>query len=68
MIKGMITDDDLHAIGKGLHLEDGFSGATKTTLVQRGPEKSMIRMTITSGKKRIIRRLFEALGSMESFN
>ena len=50
------------SLREGLHLEDGFIGPAKVTPLRRDGQKSHIRMTVTSGKNRIIRRMLEAVG------
>jgi 23S rRNA pseudouridine2605 synthase len=62
IITGNISHKDLQTLEKGVHLEDGFSGTAKVTLLNRGSQQSVIRMTITSGRNRIVRRMFEATG------
>ncbi len=61
-VAGAIDDRALEGLREGVHLEDGFSGPSKATLLKRGPDKSVIRMTITRGRTRIVRRMTEALG------
>jgi 23S rRNA pseudouridine2605 synthase len=61
-VAGPISDTALEDLGKGLHLEDGFSGPVKITLVRRDGRASILRMTITSGRKRLLRRMVEAAG------
>jgi len=61
-LKGGIVDTSLGLLRKGIELEDGFTGAAKITLLQRDGAKSLLRMTITSGRSRVIRRMMEAVG------
>ncbi|MBN1102153.1 MAG: rRNA pseudouridine synthase [Deltaproteobacteria bacterium] len=61
-IEDALSDDALAALRKGVYLEDGFSGPSKVTLIQRGSRKSLVRMTITRGKSRLVRRMIEAVG------
>jgi len=60
--EGQIPDRALEALKKGLYLEDGFSGQAKVTLLQRDHKRSVIRMTVTSGKNRLIRRMLGKVG------
>ena len=57
-----MSHEGIQALTAGVQLEDGFSGTAKVTLLKRDPEKSLIRMTITSGRNRIVRRMVEAAG------
>ena len=61
-VKGNVTPEVIDSLKKGVELEDGFSGPAKVDLIQRSDDKSVMRMTITVGKNRIIRRMLEALG------
>ncbi len=61
-VAGAVSDSALEALREGVPLEDGFSGAAKITLVQRNPRASVLRMTITRGRKRLLRRMLEAVG------
>ena len=60
-LEGRISDNALNALIKGVQLEDGFSGPTKTTLLTQDDRRSLIRMTITSGRFRLVRRMIEAV-------
>jgi 23S rRNA pseudouridine2605 synthase len=61
-VEGTISDEALARLRRGIRLEDGPSGPSKITLVECNKERSLIRMTITVGKSRLIRRMLEAAG------
>jgi 23S rRNA pseudouridine2605 synthase len=61
-LEGGITDAALGQLKKGVDLEDGFSGPAKVALIQRNRERSLIRITIKTGRYRLVRRMTEALG------
>jgi 23S rRNA pseudouridine2605 synthase len=52
----------LARLRKGLDLEDGHTGPARVSLVGRSGVRGQVRMTMHTGKKRQIRRSFEALG------
>ena len=56
-----LSPDILESLKKGIELEDGWVKPSKVTLVQAGAGKEQLRITLTSGKTRVIRRLFEHL-------
>jgi 23S rRNA pseudouridine2605 synthase len=56
-----ITEEDLTKLKKGIELEDGLAKADKVSIVD-GAEANEIGIEIHSGKNRIVRRMFEALG------
>jgi pseudouridine synthase len=61
-IGGPVSDTALEDLENGLPLEDGFSGPAKITLLHRDGRSSLLRMTITSGRRRLLRRMVEAAG------
>jgi len=61
-IAGRITDLALADLGKGVLLEDGPTGPSKTHLITRNERQSIIRMTITRGMSRQVRRMVESAG------
>jgi len=61
-LEGIVSDDALKRLRTGIHLEDGFSGPSKVTRLRQDQGRSLIRMTVTSGRKRLVRRMMEAVG------
>jgi pseudouridine synthase len=61
-VEGQISPETLSTLKKGVRLEDGFAGPAKIALLQQGEGKSVIRMTITVGRSRLVRRMLEAVG------
>ncbi len=56
------SPQDISRLRKGVVLEDGDSGPARVSLVGKRGKRGQVRMTVTSGRKRQIRRSFEALG------
>lgn len=61
-IEGKISDEALNQLREGIRLYDGFSGSPKITFLKYTKGKSVIRMTITRGRTRLVRRMLEAIG------
>jgi len=61
-VEGEIIEEALNRLRKGVQLEDGPSGPSKATLLTRGSRQSIIRVTITQGRSRQVRRMLEAVG------
>ena len=61
-VPGAITDEALKRLQQGVTLNDGPAGRARTDLITRNNEKSMLRMTITQGKSRQVRRMLEEVG------
>ena len=54
-----LKDTDFTRIKKGLHLKDG---PIKPDNAEQGYNKAKVKVTLHSGKNRIVRRIFESLG------
>jgi 23S rRNA pseudouridine2605 synthase len=61
-INGALSPNALENLRKGVMLEDGFSGRSRVTVVKQDKGRSVIRITVTQGRNRLIRRMLEALG------
>ena len=62
-VEGIVTEKEVQRLLKGLTLEDGFIRADAAKVVNRvdGPPRSMLRVTIHSGRNRIVRRMCDAI-------
>jgi 23S rRNA pseudouridine2605 synthase len=61
-VTGEITDEAVRLLRKGVQLEDGPSGRSRPTVISRNPRQSILRITITQGKSRQIRRMLDTVG------
>ena len=61
-LNGLISDQDLNSLKKGIPLEDGHSGPSKVSMVRKTQGRSVIRLTIAMGRSRVVRRMIEAVG------
>ncbi|HVA97487.1 MAG TPA: pseudouridine synthase, partial [Bacteroidia bacterium] len=57
-----VAREDMDKIAEGMELEDGFIKADEINYVDASNTKDEIGIEIHSGRNRIIRRIFEALG------
>ena len=57
-----LTKTDLLAIGDGVELEDGIALVDEVAYAEGGKSKKEIGVELHSGRNRIVRRIFEALG------
>ncbi len=60
-IEGEITEKAIDQLKNGVMLEDGPSGKSKVSVIHRSKERSIIRMTISQGRSRQVRRMLEAV-------
>jgi 23S rRNA pseudouridine2605 synthase len=61
-VDGAFSEEALKSLRKGVQLDDGFSGTSRATLIKQSGGKSIVRLTVTQGRTRIVRRLMEAVG------
>jgi len=61
-LRGEINDSTVKNIERGIMLEDGKTLPAKVKVVKRKDNKTRLILTIKEGKKRQIRRMFEAIG------
>jgi 23S rRNA pseudouridine2605 synthase len=61
-VAGQVSEATLKRLRSGVRLEDGPVKADRTTLVQRLDDRSLVRITLHSGRNRVVRRMFEAVG------
>jgi len=61
-VDGVISDGTLKRLRSGIELDDGPIRPDAVKLVQRGNDRSLVRVVLHSGRNRIVRRMFDALG------
>ncbi len=57
-----ITEMAINQLKKGVQLEDGPSGKSKTSLISLNKKQSVFRITIYQGRSRQVRRMVDAVG------
>jgi 23S rRNA pseudouridine2605 synthase len=55
-------EEDLAAIRKGIRLEDGMTAPARIKVVEKLKKNAWVEIEIHEGRKREVRRMFEALG------
>lgn len=61
-VAGQVTEATLKRLRAGVELEDGPVRADRTKLVQQLGDRSLVRVVLHSGRNRVVRRMFEAVG------
>jgi 23S rRNA pseudouridine2605 synthase len=61
-VKGLIEEDAIEKLRRGIKLEDGITAPAKVKKVKKTENNSWIEITIHEGKKRQIRRMLEKIG------
>jgi 23S rRNA pseudouridine2605 synthase len=62
MVQGVVTDDKIKYLEKGVELEEGMTAPCKIKVEQRGARFTVLAVTLHEGKKRQIRRIFQKVG------
>ncbi len=58
-----ISNQEVQALVSGVQLDDGPAAADKARVVTRAKNAAMVEIVIHEGRNRIVRRMFEAVGS-----
>ncbi|MGL5248022.1 MAG: pseudouridine synthase [Brooklawnia sp.] len=61
-VEGLLDNKTLRRLEKGLTLEDGPIKPDKVKLVTRAESRSMVQITLHSGRNRIVRRMLDSVG------
>ncbi|GAA2178755.1 pseudouridine synthase [Brooklawnia cerclae] len=61
-VEGLLDNKAIRRLEKGVTLEDGHIRADKVKLVTRAESRSLVQLTLHSGRNRIVRRMFDAIG------
>jgi 23S rRNA pseudouridine2605 synthase len=61
-IEGTLTEKDLNPIRSGIELDGVLTKKCKAHIVETHKEYTKVHITITEGKNRQVRRMFEAIG------
>jgi pseudouridine synthase len=61
-VQGEISQQSINKLLKGIELEDGLIAADKIRLLDAASDQSLVEIVLHSGRNRIVRRMFEAVG------
>ena len=61
-LRKSLSQADLEHIERGVELDDGLMEINWIRFSEDHPERDMVELEISSGRNRVVRRLFEALG------
>ncbi|MDQ3481405.1 MAG: rRNA pseudouridine synthase [Actinomycetota bacterium] len=59
---GSVKEKSLRALARGVELDDGVTAPAEVRLVEKNPNGTLVEMSITEGRNRQIRRMFDAVG------
>jgi 23S rRNA pseudouridine2605 synthase len=61
-VSGQPSKTSLDRLVSGVKLEDGLAKALDARFIKRNPRSTWVELSVTEGRNRLIRRLFEAIG------
>jgi 23S rRNA pseudouridine2605 synthase len=61
-VTGMVGDQELEDLRKGIRLEDGMTQPALAKLVRVGNDRSLVELVLYEGRKRQVKRMFKAIG------
>lgn len=61
-VDGFLDDKKIQRLERGVKLEDGMTAPARVRLIRKTEANSWLEITIHEGRKRQIRRMFEAIG------
>jgi 23S rRNA pseudouridine2605 synthase len=56
------TQEDLSQLKRGIRLEDGLAAPARARVIERLKKNAWVEIEVQEGRKREVRRIFEALG------
>lgn len=62
LCRGLIDQDALRALRKGVLLDDGMTASAEVVLKRRGEKNSQLQISIHEGRNRQVRRMMDAVG------
>jgi 23S rRNA pseudouridine2605 synthase len=62
LVPGHITNDDVKRLASGVELDDGHAAARSARILSKTSGRVMVELIMAEGRKREIRRMFDALG------
>lgn len=62
VVHGRLNAEILKRLTKGIELEDGVTQPCKIEMIEAEKSRSVVEVTVKEGRKRLIRRMFKAVG------
>src|SRR5206468_12182564 len=61
-VKGVLTDDEIKSLERGVELEDGVTSPARVKKVRKAAQNSWLEITIHEGRKHQVKRMLESVG------
>ncbi|HEX5646366.1 MAG TPA: pseudouridine synthase [Nitrospira sp.] len=61
-VKGVLTDEEIRELERGVKLEDGMTGPAQVKKVSKAEANSWLEITIREGRKHQVKRMLESVG------
>ncbi len=63
LVRGSFPSSALNKLTQGIELDDGLARAKRARVVDASQARTIVELTMTEGRKREIRRMFDTLGA-----
>ena len=63
LVSGVVEAKTIRQLTSGVDLEDGRAAAVSARIMDRSGDTSLVEITMGEGRKRIVRRMFDAVGN-----
>lgn len=60
-VRGLVSDEDIQRLKRGVHLSDGKASAAAVEIVHRGRQSSVLMITLSEKRSREVRRMLARL-------
>ncbi len=61
-VRGRVEPAELEQLARGVELDDGWTAPARVELIKYGPNETLVEIEIHEGRKRQVKRMFEAIG------
>ncbi len=61
-IEGVLSTADISRLTQGMMLAEGHTGPAEVRVLRAGGDGSLVEITVHAGRKRMVRRMFDAVG------
>jgi pseudouridine synthase len=61
-VEGIPDEKRLNQLKSGVMLEDGKASVVSSSILRQGEKNSWIRVVVTEGRNRLVKRIFSAIG------
>lgn len=61
-VRGRVTQEDAARLRRGIELDDGMTAPAGIDILERQPDRTLVRLCLHEGRKREVKRMLDAVG------